>query len=59
MVFDKVIELIYDVDIEVRIEAIRFAFSYLPYLSPYTLERFFFNFQTNESTFFRTFVKLK
>ena len=30
MVFDKVIELIYDVDIVVRIEAIRFAFSYLP-----------------------------
>jgi hypothetical protein len=40
MVFDKVIELIYDIDIEVKLAAIGFAFSYLPQLSAYTLEKY-------------------
>jgi hypothetical protein len=39
MVFDKVIELIYDIDIEIKLEAIKFAFSCLDQLSAYTLER--------------------
>lgn len=39
MVFDKVIELIYDINIDIKLEAIKFAFSCLNQLSTYTLER--------------------
>jgi hypothetical protein len=39
MVFDKVIELIYDIEIDIKLESIKFAFSFLNMLSSYTLEK--------------------